>query len=134
MAMDSNQTCERTFDFSFFSFTAIKFHRPISRENIYLREKSIAHWPDCSIQPRFTGLKMSQTSTTKKFGRPSRLKYEDKICDQCGIKLAVKIAGSRSPNFQKLYYICDRDGFIGWANPINEDELAADCVCQLFSM
>ncbi|GER36610.1 ZPR1 zinc-finger domain protein [Striga asiatica] len=68
------------------------------------------------------------TSTTKKFGkfgRPSRLKYEDQICDKCGMKLAVRIAGSLSPNFQKLYYSCERDGgFMGWANSINEDEVS----------
>ncbi|GER27010.1 ethanolamine ammonia-lyase light chain [Striga asiatica] len=75
--------------------------------------------------PDFTGLKMSQTSTTEIFGRPSRLKYEDQICEKCGMKLAVRIASSRSPNFQKLYYACDRDGgFMGWANPINEDEVS----------
>ncbi|GER51779.1 heat shock protein DnaJ domain protein [Striga asiatica] len=72
------------------------------------------------------GLEMSQTSTTQKFRGlgPSRLKYEDRTCDQCGIKVAVKIVGPQSPNFQKLYYHCDRHRFIGWANPINEDEVS----------
>ncbi|GER33654.1 ferric enterobactin transport protein FepE [Striga asiatica] len=65
--------------------------------------------------------KMSQTSTTSNFGRPSRLKYEEKICHHCEIKLAVKIVSSRTSNYQKLYYACDSHGFVGWANPINED-------------
>ncbi|GER37934.1 proline-rich family protein [Striga asiatica] len=112
-------------------------HRSVAREkNPSSRDstpKSLTiSSPDFTVLQNWNKMKgqraiiyLLETSTTKNFGRPSRLKYEDKICDTCGIKLAVRIAGSRSPNYQKLYYACERDGgFMGWANPINEDDVS----------